>query len=88
MERYATPNEELPLQPVEDRSSARLLVRWLNIRHAGLLPDYEILGTPVPGRQTFRMSCKLNERITEGKNYSILIKQNFTCYILIFKDCN
>ena len=74
MERYATPDEELPLQPVEDRVSAGLLDTWLSIRRLGLLPAYEVLDTPVPGRQTYRMSCKLNQHITEGKNY-------FTCYI-------
>ena len=74
MERYATPDEELPRQPVEDRVSAGLLDTWLSIRRPGLLPAYEVLDTPVPGRQTYRMSCKLNQHITEGKNY-------FTCYI-------
>ena len=72
MERYATPDEELPRQPVEDKMSTRLLFKWLSIRRPGLLPAYEVLDTPVPGRQTYRMSCKLNQHITEGKNY-------FTC---------
>ena len=74
MERYATPDEELPRQPVEDKMSTRLLFKWLSIRRPGLLPAYEVLDTPVPGRQTYRMSCKLNQHITEGKNY-------FTSYI-------
>ena len=68
MERYATPDEELPRQPVEDKVSAGLLDTWLSIRHPGLLPAYEVLDTPVPARQTYRMSCKLNQHVTEGYN--------------------
>ena len=79
MERYATPNEELPRQPVEDKMSTRLLFKWLvsaglldtwlSIRRPGLLPAYEVLDFPVPGSQTYRMSCKVNQHVTEGKNY-------------------
>ena len=60
----ATPNEELPLQS-EDKIAADLLDTWLSFMRPGVFPTYEVLDFPVPGRQTYRMSCKVNQHVTE-----------------------
>ena len=64
----AAPNEELPLQS-EDKIAADLLDTWLSFMRPGVFPTYEVLDFPVPGRQTYSMSCKVNQHVTEGKNY-------------------